>query len=257
MPKSAMKDFEEDISRARAILAHSETLPAGLLKDDLRRSSWMFSVGALDAYFCDAFADLIARVLNCKREEPQIVIPDNLQNLKVPAVVVLSSSAGEGWRWRLAARGLIEDDNVLSFKKLRELFNRFFPDNRKVLCKEHIALWILHRDSVRRLFGVTRHEFKKLTEKPKNVAIEKAKIQLSERFELIFQRRHDCIHNCDRPKVAVQRAGVENKEKVEKVIADTSFFVHRMDETIIVEFKDYLKALGFSAKLRNKWTQNL
>ncbi|AHF94673.1 hypothetical protein OPIT5_23270 [Opitutaceae bacterium TAV5] len=217
----------------------------------------MFSVGALDAYFCDAFADLIAKVLNCKREESGVDIPDNLENLKIPVIAVISSDPSDGWRWRLAARELIEDDNVLSFKKIKELFNRFFPDGRKVLCNDHVADWILHKDSRRRLFGISRTEFRKLVDKPRNIALENSKKQLGERFESIFQRRHDCIHNCDRPKVAIQRAGIDTAEKVEKVIDDISFFVNRMDETIIKEFKAYLKGLGFSAKLRNKWTQNL
>jgi hypothetical protein len=257
MPNSAKTDFLEDIDRARAILAHSNSLPDGLLKDDLRRSAWMFSVGALDAYFCDAFADIIARVLNCKREEPAINIPDNLENLKVPVVAVISSATDDGWRWRLVARDLIEDENVLSFKKIKELFNRFFPENRKVLCNDHLADWILHRESQRRLFGISRNEFKKLLDKPRSNALDKSKKQLSERFEFIFQRRHDCIHNCDRPKVAIQRAGIDTAKKVGKVIDDISFFVNRMDETIIKEFKAYLKGLGFSARLRNKWTNNL
>lgn len=257
MPNSAKTDFLEDIGRARAILAHSNSLPDGLLKDDLRRSAWMFSVGALDAYFCDAFADLIARVLNCRREEAAIDIPDNLENLKVPVIAVISSAPSDGWRWRLAARELIEDDNVLSFKKIKELFNRFFPERKKVLCSDHLADWILHPESQRRLFGISRTEFKKLVDKPRNLALDKAKKQLSDRFEYIFQRRHDCIHNCDRPKVAIQRAGLDTAEKVGKVIDDISFFVNRMDETIIEEFKAYLKSLGFSARLRNKWTKNL
>ena len=37
-----------------------------LLRDDLLRSAWMFSVGAMDAFFCDLYADLLASVLMSK-----------------------------------------------------------------------------------------------------------------------------------------------------------------------------------------------
>ena len=217
----------------------------------------MFAVGALDAYFCDAFADILARVLNCKREEPVVPIPNNLEGLRVPVLAVIKDANGESWKWRLAARELIEDDNVLSFKKIKELFNRFFPDQRKVLCDDHLAAWILHPKAKHRLFAVTGPVFRALVGKPKTKALANAKEHLSERFEGIFQRRHDCIHNCDRPKVAIQRSGIETEDKVSKIVDDIEFFVERMDETIIIEFKAYLKGLGFSALIRNKWTQNL
>ncbi|MGO8902323.1 MAG: hypothetical protein ACLQU5_28835 [Isosphaeraceae bacterium] len=46
------------MARATAIVAHADPLPAAtpaeqMLRSDLLRSAWMFSVGALDAYFCD------------------------------------------------------------------------------------------------------------------------------------------------------------------------------------------------------------
>jgi hypothetical protein len=60
VPRTAFSHFQQDIGRARAIVACADTLPQGtaaeqLLRGDLLRSAWMFGVGALDAYFCDAY----------------------------------------------------------------------------------------------------------------------------------------------------------------------------------------------------------
>jgi hypothetical protein len=60
MPRTALAHFSEDLARARAIVAHADPLPQtteseGLLRSDLLRGAWMFAVGALDAYFCDAY----------------------------------------------------------------------------------------------------------------------------------------------------------------------------------------------------------
>ena len=65
MPTTALLHFTEDIARASAILAHADQRPQATpaerrLRSDLLRSSWMFAVGSLDAYFCDAYTDIIA-----------------------------------------------------------------------------------------------------------------------------------------------------------------------------------------------------
>ena len=68
MPRTALLHFEEDVARARAIVAHADPLPQTteperLLRSDLFRSAWMFAVGALDAYFCDAYTDVVAATI--------------------------------------------------------------------------------------------------------------------------------------------------------------------------------------------------
>src|SRR5205085_2858803 len=119
------RHFEEDLSRARKILAHARTLNPDVLQHDVLRAAWMMAVGASDAYFCDAYGDLLARTLRAKGIETAVVIPDRLNNLKVPVIAVLRGTH-EGWRWRMAARELIEKENVLSLDKIRNLFNHFF-----------------------------------------------------------------------------------------------------------------------------------
>ena len=71
MPATAFSHFQQDIGRARAIVAHADPLPHGtpaeqLLRSDLLRSAWMFGVGALDAYFCDAYTDIVAATIIAK-----------------------------------------------------------------------------------------------------------------------------------------------------------------------------------------------
>ncbi len=80
MPATALQHFQEDIARATAIMTHARPLPHAaaaeqLLRSDLLRSAWMFAVGALDAYFCDAYTDIIAAMANSKSRQPAITLP--------------------------------------------------------------------------------------------------------------------------------------------------------------------------------------
>ena len=71
LPATALKHFQQDIVRARALSAHAASLPVAtageqLLRSDVLRSAWMFSVGALEAYFCDAYTDIVATTIISK-----------------------------------------------------------------------------------------------------------------------------------------------------------------------------------------------
>ncbi len=59
----------------------------------------------------------------------------------------------------------------------------------------------------------------------------------------IVQRRHDCIHNCDRPKVKPQNISIGT---VRRVIDHVDFVVTRCDEHIEREFPKFLKECGFA-----------
>jgi len=77
MPTTALAHFGEDVARARAIVAHADPLPAAtpaeqMLRSDLLRNAWMFSVGALDAYFCDAYTDIVAATIISKSRHPAL-----------------------------------------------------------------------------------------------------------------------------------------------------------------------------------------
>ncbi|MCL4808708.1 MAG: hypothetical protein KJ062_13110, partial [Thermoanaerobaculia bacterium] len=187
---TAKKHFTQDLLRAKALLSHASTLPPGELARDVLRASWMMAVGACDAYFSDAYADLIARALRAKDLEPEVAIPDRLNNLKVPVVAVLRNSK-DGWRWRMAARELIESENVLSLEKISKLFNHFFRDKKRLLKEDTIEPWILHRDAKGRLFGVSATQYRALSDVDKTAARRKAVEKSRVRFEEVFQRRHD------------------------------------------------------------------
>jgi hypothetical protein len=94
MPATALQYFDEDIARARAILAHADPLPRTnaveqSLRSDLLRSGWMFAVGAMDAYFCDAYTDLVAATASSKSRQPAITLPEWAYDIKVPIRAVL------------------------------------------------------------------------------------------------------------------------------------------------------------------------
>lgn len=239
--ETAKRHFSEDIRRTQALELHARHRAAEL-KSDILRSSWMFAVGATDAYFSDAYGDLIARTLRAADIEPKVEIPDRLSNLKIPVVAVIRQ-AGGGWRWRMAARELIVDENVLSLDKIRMLFGQFFPKSRRLMKQKTIEPWILHADAKVRCLGITPAQYNAMTDSQKAKAREDALEIFENRMADIFQRRHDCIHNCDRPKVALQSIA---PAQVQKIIEDLCFLVDRSHDALFTEFPKYLKRLGFN-----------
>ena len=84
-----------------------------------------------------------------------------------------------------------------------------------------------------------------MTNADKHQARDTAIDQFESRFREIFQRRHDCIHNCDRPRVSPQP--LDNGSTVLKVIWDIEYLVDRCEEHIRAEFREFLLAAGCSA----------
>ncbi|MCL6705600.1 hypothetical protein M8R20_01175 [Pseudomonas sp. R2.Fl] len=242
---TAKEHFDQDIQRANDLLAHARALNAGGVRNDILRLVWMMAVGASDAYFSDAYADLVARTLKAKDTQPTVNLPDRLNNLKVPVIAVIRDSPA--WRWRMAARELIEDENVLSIEKIKKLFNHFFRSNHKLFTDSSIEVWILHADAKQRHFGITKTAYRALAQK---AGARKAALEhFSKRLDDIFQRRHDCIHNCDRPKVALQSI---TDSSAEKALQDIGFLVTRCHDALNAEFPEYLRTLGFNGATRNR-----
>ena len=250
MLETAKNHFDDDMHRARGLL--SSIGVAGLsaeVQSDMLRAAWMMAVGACDAFFSDAYADLISRAIRAAELQPTAQIPERLKGLKMPVAAVLSP-ATNGWRWRMAARELIQTENVLSLEKIRHLFNQFCRSNHRLLNKEGLDSWILAVNSKMRLFGITPTAYRALaTDKDKDNARKRAVTKLESRFQEIFQRRHDCIHNCDRPKVTPQNV---SNTQVRKVIEDVEFLAKRCHSDLIAEFPLYLAGLGFSGLTRNR-----
>lgn len=147
MPETAINPFREDLGRAKTLAAHAQTLPNmtpadSLLRDDIRRSAWMFAVGAMDANFCDAYADLIAATLMAKAQQPSVSLPDFIGKIEVPVTAVLENYAvRHNWKWRMAARRMMADQNSLDIETIRKWFNPFMRDSQKFFT-ELLPLWI-------------------------------------------------------------------------------------------------------------------
>jgi hypothetical protein len=240
MPTTAFQHFHDDIARARAIVAHADLLPQGnageqLLRSDLLRSAWMFAVGALDAYFCDAYTDIVAATIISKSRHPAMTLPDFFYNIRFPVRAILEPYAiNLNWRWRMAARKMMERETVLSLDTIQSLFNKFFRAEHK-LFGDLLDSWIGDPDSKKRVFGLARSAYASLAVAGKDAARKQATRRMKDRYGEIFQRRNDCIHNCDRPKVSPQplaRAGT-----VLNVIQDVEFLVTRCNAHINTEFR--------------------
>lgn len=118
------------------MVSHVSALPQAtaaekLLRSDLLRSAWMFAVGALDAYFCDAYTDIIAATASSKSRQPAITLPEWVYEIKFPLRAILEEYDNENWRWRMAARKMMERENVISLAAIQKLFNKFFRKDHK------------------------------------------------------------------------------------------------------------------------------
>jgi len=249
VPATALTHFTEDARRARAILTLADTLPATndaeiLLRADPHRSAWMFAVGALDAYFCDAYTDIVAASLSAKSRQSSMVLPEFFYGIKLPVRAILEPYTNQNWRWRMAARKMMEKENVLSFDTIKGYFNKFFRPKQKFFI-DLLDTWMRRADAKIRLFGVNSAQYLAIpTDKLQEEARKAAMTKMSDRFEEIFQRRHDCIPNCDRPKYRPQDI---LSGHVLKTIQDVEFFVSRCDEHITAEFRQFLSGTSCSA----------
>lgn len=245
--QTAKAHFDEAIARADALLAHAPALPEGTLRDDILRSAWMMASGASDAYFCDAYADLLSRVLRAKELQPKLKLTSKLSSLRIPVATLVGQS--NGWRWRMAARQLIEKESVLSLREVKEFLRRFCRSNNDLLAEKTLEPWIIHADATKRLVGITRNNYNAAVNDAKTKARKAAGQHIERRIDSIFQRRHDCIHTCDRPKTALQ--GV-TQDDTQKAVKDLTFLVARCHEHLTAEFPQFLIELGASGQTRNQ-----
>jgi len=144
----------------------------------------------------------------------------------------------------MAACKMMERENVIKFSAIQTLFNKFFRKGRKFF-GDLLDAWISRPDAKIRLFGVSRVDYLAMTDADKHKAREEANNQLEDRFRAIFQRRHDCIHNCDRPRMSPQP--LDKGGTVLKVIQNIEYLVHRSDEHINTELRQFLVDVGCSA----------
>ena len=254
MPGTPRTHFDQDIARASALVAHADGMhlanPADvMLRDDLLRSGWMFTVGAMDAYFCDAYVSLLVKSLRAKSLQPNVSLPQFVTKIEVPIGSILAAYANRpNWRWRMAAREMMEKGNVLALDTIKNLFNPFFPAGQK-LFTELIDVWITRPGATAHIFGMARSAYLATQNKDREDARTSASKHFFARFKAIIQRRHDCIHNCDRPKNIPQPIG--NPGSVRNVIRDVRFLVENSDAHIDHEFGDFLNRINCTAVTRN------
>ena len=74
---------------------------------------------------------------------------------------------------------------------------------------------------------------------------------MEDRFREIFQRRHDCIHNCDRPRVKPQP--LTAADVVRRVLEDVEFLVCRCDEHINGSSGSSCSARGARRRSWGRW----
>ena len=243
MPTDTLKLFQENMQRAKALTAHAKTLSElteedKLLRADVLRSAWMFSIGALDAYFCDVYSDIVAATMIAKQRQATVELPEFFLNIRFPVRALLEKYERLNWRWRIAAQDMMQKETVISLDRVQKLFNPFCRTGKKFF-SGLIEAWISHPDSHQRLFGMNSTDYMLLlTPKEKDEARKKAVEQLEDRFGILFQRRHDCIHSCDRPRLKQQN--LSSSGTVLKVIRDVEFLVNRSDEHLTAEIREFL-----------------
>lgn len=138
-------------------MAHAGPLPHATpveqrLRSDLLRSAWMFAVGALDAYFCDAYTDIIAATASSKSRQSTVVLPEWVYEVKFPLRAILEDYNNENWRWRMAARKMMERENVITLKAVQDLFNKFFRKGQKFF-RDPLDDWMSRPDAKIRLLA--------------------------------------------------------------------------------------------------------
>lgn len=202
----------------------------------------MFAVGGLDAYYCDAYTDVVAAAIISKNRHAAMILPDFFYEIKFPIRAILEQyTNNQNWRWRMAARKMMEWENVLRLETVRSLFNPFFRDQHKFF-RQILEGWVLHPNARKRVFGISGIRYNALPLNRKGAELDAAWRRMQDRFETIIQRRHDCIHNCDRPRVSPQPLKAPNV--VLNVIEDVEFLVLRSDEHVNREFAQFLRDSG-------------
>jgi hypothetical protein len=226
VPATPRSHFDEDVSRAWALHAHAVTTETAdtPLALDIGRVAVAFGVGALDAYLCDAFTDTLARCLkSCRRNGH--APPSGYAKLELPIGPLMTDYAvRHNWGLRMAARALMEKDNLLQLGRLKDLLNPALPSGHKLW--EDLAQEFVDLDR-KRLTGIRKSAYASLTGQAKTKGPRKVSAAILKRMGEIVQRRHDVVHNCDRPKTAKQRISLP---KAKKMLVDVEDFVMILDD---------------------------
>ena len=159
LPATARQHFKEDIARAKTIVTHADPLPRAtaaeqLLRSDLLRGAVDVRRRAMDGYFCDAYTDLITGTISSKSRQPEIVLPECFFEMKVTIRAILDEYENPNWRWRNAAREMMEGEKVLSLATIQVLFNKFFREDQQFF-GGLLDTWMSRPEAKIRMFSVS------------------------------------------------------------------------------------------------------
>jgi hypothetical protein len=142
---------------------------------------------------------------------------------------------------------------MISIRKITETFNPFLRKGQKLFEAHVIDYLVKTQRSPQRITGITPTAYRRLSGQPLDNSRKAARRKLTARFGDIFQRRHDSIHNCDRPKLTVQKL---THSSTLKVIEDIALLIGFCDSHFESEFNEYLHTVGANAQTRNATRYN-
>lgn len=207
MPTTPKNHFDADIARAFALHAKAKALQiAGdttQLPEDIRGAGVAMAVGAMDAYFCDKYVDCLTKALQSYSAKTWVgSFPSAFRQQLLPAGEVLDASRTHRPKWgiRMAAKAVMEKDNMYSLSRLDDVFNGILPAGHKLWLGIVPQLAALGR---RRFTKYITSDLAALTGKPLQDARKAVVNSVKKRIGITVQFRHDWIHNCARPKGAI------------------------------------------------------
>jgi hypothetical protein len=207
MATTAKIHFDQDMARAAALLKEANRKKKENDSDqlllDIRGSAVALAVGALDAYLCDKYVDCLTKALTAYSKScwPG-TFPAFFRKQNLPAGEVLDArrTARPKWGIRMAARKLMERDNMYSLARLDDTFNGILPAGHKLwegIVNPLVAL------GKKRFTKYNTAELNKLAGDTRKKAIKAVMATVKNRINQTVQFRHDWIHNCSRPKSAI------------------------------------------------------
>lgn len=224
------RHFDDDVRRAEGLLSLGEAT-GGAVGDDALRQAVAMAVGAMDAYLCDAYVDILVHTVRAVRDGsvPRLVGSFADESLPLGPLLGTAYSHRPDWALRMAARQRMEKDNMLQVSRIKEMFNPALPAGEKLwhdLIPEYAKL------GRKRMTTWTWAEIDGESGDEREKRTKKAISTLLSRIGGIVQRRHDVVHNCDRPKVAVQTLTAGQARAMVKDVAE---FVTVLDDHICAQ----------------------
>lgn len=242
MPRTARKHFDEDLRRVEDVLFKADAMETAgepfRLFQDVRLSGVALAVGAMDAYLCDAYVDCLSAALQAYRRGawPGGQLPKYYRRQLLPAGEVLDASRAHRplWSIRMAARRVMERDNMLAVSRVKEMFDGILPAGQR--------LWdcmvdpLLRRGYKRFTGPLSSMDMARLAAaRPMTTSAQKrlskarkaVMARVRERLSETVQLRHDWIHNCGRPNVAISR---KTGSRARMHVCEIEWFVGALDD---------------------------